>query len=96
MRIDWRRVVALWRASGRDAGDDRGVHWARRYASYCGARGQRILEKLTRRGVLATAKLHDIDLAKYVLEGARAVDRGEILLPWQKAAAENQAAVKTG
>jgi hypothetical protein len=34
--------------------------------------------------------------AKYLLEGVRAVDRGELLLPWQMAPAEDQAAVKTG
>jgi len=46
--------------------------------------------------LVETAKLHDVDPAKYVLEAVRAADRGELLLPWQMAAAENQAAVKTG
>lgn len=46
--------------------------------------------------LVETAKLHDIDPAKYLLEAVRAADRGEILLPWQMSAAGNQPAVKTG
>jgi transposase len=46
--------------------------------------------------LVETAKLHDIDPAKYLLEAVRAVDRGELLLPWEMAPAEDQAAVKTG
>jgi transposase len=46
--------------------------------------------------LVETAKLHDLDPAKYLLEAVRAADRGEILLPWQLAATDSQAAVKTG
>lgn len=46
--------------------------------------------------LVETAKLHDIDPAAYLLEAVRAVDRGEILLPWQMPAAQIQPAVKTG
>jgi hypothetical protein len=41
-----------------------------------------------------TAKLHNVDPAKYLLEAVRAADRGEILFPWQMPAAENPPAVK--
>jgi transposase len=37
--------------------------------------------------LVETAKLHDVDPANYLLEAARAADRGEILLPWQRARA---------
>ena len=33
--------------------------------------------------LIETAKLHDIDPAEYLIEVARADDRGEVLLPWQ-------------
>jgi transposase len=46
--------------------------------------------------LVETAKLHDVDPAKYLLEAVRAADRGEILFPWQLATTDNQAAVKTG
>jgi transposase len=46
--------------------------------------------------LVETAKLHDIDPAKYLLEAVRAADRGELLFPWQMPQVENQAAVKTG
>jgi hypothetical protein len=46
--------------------------------------------------LVETAKLHDVDPAKYLLEAVRAADRGEILLPWQLAATEIQPAVNTG
>jgi transposase len=36
--------------------------------------------------LLETAKLHGIDPAKYLLEAVRAVERGEVLLPWHFAA----------
>lgn len=37
--------------------------------------------------ILETAKLHAIDPAVYLVEALRAVDRGEVLLPWQLAPA---------
>jgi transposase len=46
--------------------------------------------------LVETAKIHDVDPAKYLLEAVRAAERGEILLPWQMAAVANQPAVKTG
>lgn len=46
--------------------------------------------------LVETAKLHDVDPAKYLLEAVRAADRGEILFPWQLASNEIQAAVKPG
>jgi transposase len=46
--------------------------------------------------LVETAKLHDVDPARYLLEAVRAADRGEILLPWQVATNENHAPVKTG
>ncbi|HET7538233.1 MAG TPA: IS66 family transposase [Polyangiaceae bacterium] len=39
--------------------------------------------------LVETAKLHDIDPAKYLLEAVRAADHGEILSPWQLPQAEN-------
>ncbi len=33
--------------------------------------------------LLETAKLHEVDPAQYLLEAARAADRGDVLLPWQ-------------
>lgn len=35
--------------------------------------------------LVETAKLHDVDPARYLLEAVRASDRGETLLPWQLA-----------
>lgn len=46
--------------------------------------------------LVETAKLHDVDPAKYLLDAVRAVDRGELLFPWQMAAEANQPAVNTG
>src|SRR5262249_50258644 len=37
--------------------------------------------------LVETAKLHDVDPAKYLLEAVRAADRGETLFPWQMPAA---------
>jgi transposase len=36
-----------------------------------------------------TAKLHGVDPAAYLLEALRAAGRGEVLLPWQFAAAHH-------
>jgi transposase len=33
--------------------------------------------------LVETAKLHDVDPTRYLLEAVRASSRGEILLPWQ-------------
>ena len=33
--------------------------------------------------LLETAKLHNVDPARYLREAVRAADRGEVLLPWQ-------------
>lgn len=47
--IDWKRVVSLWRASGRTSGTIQVyAYWARRYATYCDARGKPLLAELTR------------------------------------------------
>lgn len=46
--------------------------------------------------LVETAKLHDVDPARYILEAVRAADRGEVLFPWQLATTENHAIVKTG
>jgi transposase len=46
--------------------------------------------------LVETAKLNDIDPARYLLEAVRAADRGEILLPWQLPAAQEHTLVKTG
>ena len=46
--------------------------------------------------LVETAKLHDIDPAKYLLEAVRAADRGEVLLPWQLVETESRPPVKTG
>lgn len=35
--------------------------------------------------LIVTAKLHSVNPTEYLLEAARAADRGEILLPWQMA-----------
>lgn len=35
--------------------------------------------------LVETAKLYDIDPAKFIAEAVRAADRGEVLLPWQLA-----------
>ncbi len=45
--------------------------------------------------ILETAKLHDIDPAKYVAAAVIAADRGELLLPWDYAAAAAAAVVAT-
>jgi transposase len=37
--------------------------------------------------LVETAKLHEVDPAKYLLEVVRAADRGETLFPWQMPAA---------
>jgi integrase/recombinase XerD len=47
-RIDWQRIFALWRASGRTPGTIQVyAYWARRYATYCTARGKPLLAELT-------------------------------------------------
>jgi site-specific recombinase XerD len=47
--VDWKRVVALWRASGRTSGTIQVyAYWAGRYATYCDARGKPLLAELTR------------------------------------------------
>ena len=46
--IDWRRVVTVWRGSGRTPGTIQVyAYWARRYATYCDARGKPLLTQLT-------------------------------------------------
>ena len=49
-----------------------------------------------RSSLVETAKLHDIDPAKYLLEAVRAADRNELVFPWQLAASATQPVVKTG
>jgi transposase len=39
--------------------------------------------------LIETAKLHDVDPARYLREGVRAADRGAVLLPWQLPAIYN-------
>lgn len=47
--IDWKRVVALWRTSGRTSGTVQVyAYWARRYVTYCEARSRPLLVELTR------------------------------------------------
>jgi integrase/recombinase XerD len=47
--IDWKRVVALWRTSGRTPGTIQVyTYWARRYVTYCEARGRPLRAELTR------------------------------------------------
>ena len=46
--------------------------------------------------LVETAKLHDVDPAKYLLEAVRAADRNELVFPWQLAASATQPVVKTG
>jgi hypothetical protein len=39
--------------------------------------------------ILETAKLHGVDPAKYLAAAVIAADRGELLLPWDYAAASS-------
>jgi hypothetical protein len=49
VRINWQRIFALWRASGRTPGTIQVyTYWARRYAEYCNAGGKPLLAELTR------------------------------------------------
>lgn len=50
--IEWPRVIALWRASGRtEATTAQYAYWSRRYVDYCIGRGRAPLEHLTHRRV---------------------------------------------
>jgi len=50
--INWESIVSLWRASGRTPGTIQVyAYWARRYATYCGARGKPLLAALTHASV---------------------------------------------